>query len=81
MKLNSKGQDKKRGEGIDVILVALGMTIGFVVILMHLTGMWPCSIINTVDGSFLANNPIINSTAAVFMDGTHHLLTSLFQCR
>lgn len=66
--------------GIDVILVALGMIVGFVVILMHLTDMWPCSIINAVNGSFLANNHIINSTTSL-MDGTHHLLTSLFQCR
>jgi hypothetical protein len=66
--------------GIDVIFVALGMTVGFIVILMNLTDMWPCSIINAVNGSFLANNPIINSTTS-FMDGTHHLLTNLFQCR
>lgn len=65
---------------IDVYLVAIGMIVGFVVILMNLTGMWPCSIINSVDGSFLANNPIINSTAG-FMDGTHHVLTNLFQCK
>ena len=69
-----------KGEGIDVILVALGMTVGFVVILMHLTDIWPCSILNSVNGSLLVNNPIINSTAG-FMDGTHHLLTNLFQCR
>jgi hypothetical protein len=65
---------------IDVYLVAIGMIVGFVVILMNLTGMWPCSIINSVDGSFLANNPIINSTSG-FMDGTHHVLTNLFQCK
>jgi hypothetical protein len=69
-----------RGEGIDVILVAVGMTVGFVVILMHLTGMWPCSILNTVNGSFLTNNPLTNYTASL-TDGTHHLLTNLFQCR
>jgi hypothetical protein len=73
-----------KSNGIDVILVALGMIIGFVVILMHLTDMWPCSMINAVNGSlngsFLANNPLVNSTTS-FMDGTHHLLTNLFQCR
>lgn len=69
-----------KSKGIDVILVALGMTVGFVVILMNLTDMWPCSIINAVNGSFLVNHPIINSTTS-FMDGTHHLLTNLFQCR
>ena len=69
-----------KSKGIDVILVALGMIIGFVVILMHLTEMWPCSMINTVNGSFLTINPVINSTTG-FMDGTHHLLTNLFQCR
>jgi hypothetical protein len=69
-----------KGNGIDVILVALGMIIGFIVILMHLTDMWPCSIINAVNGSFLVNNHLINSTTS-FMGGTHHLLTNLFQCR
>jgi hypothetical protein len=69
-----------RGEKIDVILVAVGMTVGFIIILMHLTDMWPCSILNTVNGSLVANNPIINSTTG-FMDGAHHLLTNLFQCR
>ncbi len=69
-----------KSKGIDVILVALGMIIGFVVILMHLTEMWPCSMINAVNGSFLTINPVINSTTG-FMDGTHHLLTNLFQCR
>jgi hypothetical protein len=69
-----------KNERIDVYLVAIGMTVGFVVILMNLTGMWPCSIINSVNGSFLPNNPIINSTSG-FMDGTHHLLTNLFQCK
>jgi hypothetical protein len=69
-----------KGEKIDVILVAVGMTVGFIIILMHLTDMWPCSILNIVNGSLVANNPIINSTTG-FMDGTHHLLTNLFQCR
>ena len=69
-----------KNERIDVYLVAIGMIVGFVVILMNLTGMWPCAIINAVNGSFLVNNPIINSTTS-FMDGTHHLLTNLFQCK
>ncbi len=40
---------------IDVILVVCGMIIGFIVILMHLTGMWPCSIINKLDKTFSFN--------------------------
>ncbi len=44
MKNNS--QKEMRVKNIDVLLVALGMIIGFSIIVMHLTHTWPCSILN-----------------------------------
>ena len=36
-------------KNFDVILVAVGLIVGFMVIVIHLTGIWPCSIINKID--------------------------------
>jgi hypothetical protein len=35
---------------IDVIFVTAGMAIGFIVIIMHLTDLWPCVLINKLYG-------------------------------
>jgi hypothetical protein len=71
---------------IDVILVVCGMIIGFIVILMHLTGQWPCSIINKLDKTFSIN---YSNTSALgggltfknFVGGAHFALTNLFRCK
>lgn len=74
---------------IDVILVVCGMIIGFIVIIMHLTGQWPCSIINKLDKTFSFN---YSNTSALggggggmtiknFVGGAHSALTNLFRCK
>jgi hypothetical protein len=75
---------------IDVILVVCGMIIGFIVIIMHLTGLWPCSIINKLDKTFSFN---YSKTSALeegggggttfkdFVVGAHFELMNLFRCK
>ena len=77
---------------IDIIIVTAGMIIGFSVILMHLTGMWPCTIITKLDKLFLTNNSNSISltqsqgltgewTFQNFIKELHYLLTNLFRCK
>jgi hypothetical protein len=70
---------------IDVILVASGMVIGFIIIIMHLTGLWPCSIINKLDKTFSFNHsntpPSGGLTFKNFVEDTHSALTNLFHCK
>jgi len=77
---------------IDVILVVSGMIIGFIVIIMHLTGLWPCSIINKLDKTFSFN---YSNTSALeggggeggrmtfnnFVGGVHFALANLCRCK
>jgi hypothetical protein len=72
---------------IDVFLVIVGMITGFIVILMHLTGLWPCAAMSKLEKLLLSNNSnittikndggIINS----FIDEIHYLLVNLFHCK
>ena len=48
---------------IDVFLVIVGMIMGFIVILMHLTGIWPCAAMSKFDKLFLSNN--LNNTTTI----------------
>jgi hypothetical protein len=74
---------------IDVILVVCGMIIGFIVIIMHLTGLWPCSIINKLDKTFsfyYSNTSALEgggggTTFKDFVGGAHFALTNLFRCK
>ncbi len=71
---------------IDVFLVTAGMMIGFIVILMHLTGIWPCTAINKFEQLFLSNNSNIATTKTEggiknLTDGIHYLLVNLFRCK
>lgn len=77
---------------IDIIIVTAGMIIGFSIILMHLTGMWPCTIITKLDKLFLTNNSNSLSltpsqgltgewTFQNFIKELHYLLTNLFRCK
>ena len=47
---------------IDVFIVTVGMITGFIVILMHLTGLWPCAAMNKFEQLFLSNNSNITTT-------------------
>ena len=42
-----KSKEKKRRW--DVIIVTIGMIIGFIIIMMKLTGNWPCDIAQIMD--------------------------------
>ena len=66
---------------LDVILIGLGMTIGFCVILMHLTGMWPCQIIEGT-GQFINVDTLQNSDEPIskFTYDMHYWLKGLFRC-
>ena len=72
---------------IDVFLVTAGMIIGFVVIIMHLTGIWPCTAINKFEKLFLSNNSNITTTKTEsgtltnFTDEIYYWLANLFRCK
>jgi hypothetical protein len=68
----------------DVILVTIGLIIGFMVIVMHLTGIWPCNIINKIDKTSLNNFNIFSINEATyqnFIGDMHYLLANLFLCK
>ncbi len=70
----------------DVVLVIAAMLIGFSVILMHLTGLWPCTIIQKMDKlsvmnysnglTMIGREPLKSSIGEI-----HYLLTNLFRCK
>ncbi len=77
----------------DIAVVVLGMMIGFAIVLMNFTGMWPCNIIQTLNKSPLADyvnsNALVsnladyvNSNALVknIIDGIHYWSAYLFRC-
>jgi hypothetical protein len=66
---------------LDVILIGLGMTVGFCIILMHLTGMWPCQLLN-VTGNIIQVDKYQNSNEAIyqFTYEMHYWLKGLFRC-
>ncbi len=70
---------------VDVFLVTLGMIIGFTVILMHLTGLWPCNIIIKLDKISSVNHlnvPIVGGeTFKDFVEKAHFVLTNFFRCK
>jgi len=71
-------------KNFDIILVAVGLIVGFMVIVIHLTGIWPCSIINKINNSSLKNLNIFSineETYQKFIDDMHYLLTNLFLCK
>ncbi len=50
---NLKDRPKKREKvnNWDVILITSGMIFGFIVIVMNITGIWPCNILNAIQTS------------------------------
>ncbi len=70
----------------DVVLVIIALLIGFSVILMHLTGLWPCTIIHKSDKSSIMNYSngltiIGGEPLKSFINEIHYLLTNLFRCK
>ena len=65
----------------DVFIVALAMTIGFCVILMNLTGLWPCQILQAT-GQYFQIDTMQNSTESIekIMYDMHYSLEGLFRC-
>ena len=65
----------------DVVIVALAMTIGFCVILMNLTGLWPCQILEAT-GQYFQIDTLQNSTGSIdkIMYDLHNSLVGLFRC-
>ena len=71
-------------KNFDVILVAVGLIVGFMVIVIHLTGIWPCSIINGINKSSLKNLNIFSINEETYqksIDDMHYFLTNLFLCK
>lgn len=66
---------------VDVILIALAMTIAFCVILMHLTGMWPCNLLADT-GQHIQIDTLKDSTDPLnkITYDMHYWLKGLFQC-
>ncbi|MGB8025927.1 MAG: hypothetical protein WCF06_16610 [Nitrososphaeraceae archaeon] len=46
--LKVKREEKRKKRRWDAVVVAVGMMIGFSVIVMKITGYWPCNIISTL---------------------------------
>ncbi len=71
---------------IDVFIVAMGMIIGFIVIIMHLTAVWPCEAMNKFDKFFISHNSNtstlkIGNKSLNIISETHYLLSGLFHCK
>lgn len=64
----------------DVVAVALGMFIGFAIILMNFTGMWPCNIIHAVDESEIIKEFNIPNYVSNSVGDIRYWLTYLFRC-
>jgi len=76
-----KKGSRKMKNNFDVILITLGMTVGFIVIIMNLTGMWPCNIIYISDKPLFNNNSsLMQQTSNHFIDDTRYWLIHLFRC-
>lgn len=69
----------------DVVLVTVGLIIGFSVIVMHLTGLWPCNIFYKLDNLSILGKNYNNSTNENYlnavMDKIHYLRVNLFLCK
>lgn len=70
-----------RVKNLDVVCIGLGMFIGFCIILMHLTGMWPCQILattsQTIDIDKFQNS---KEPFTAFAYDIHYWIKDLFQC-
>jgi hypothetical protein len=77
----------------DIAVVVLGMIIGFAIVMMNFTGMWPCNIVQALDKSPLAdyvNSSQILANLADYVNSSrilanaigdiHYWSTHLFRC-
>ncbi len=68
-------------DNFDVILITLGMTLGFIIIIMNLAGMWPCNIIYVLDKPLFYNSSsLMHQTANNFIEDSRYWLINLFRC-
>lgn len=70
---------KKWISNVDVLIVTVGMIIGFSVILMHLTNSWPCNIINSYDKLYKIRGHD-SSGSNNFIDDMLYWLKGFFLC-
>ena len=64
----------------DIAVVVPGMILGFAIVLMNFTGMWPCNIIQTLNKSPLEDYVNSNELLSNTIDGIHYWSTYLFRC-
>ncbi len=77
----------------DIAVVVLGMIIGFAIVLMNFTGMWPCNITQMLNNSpftgYVNSNELLsnftgyvnsNELLSNTIGDIHYWLTYPFQC-
>jgi hypothetical protein len=77
----------------DIAVVVLGMIIGFAIVLMNFTGMWPCNLIQTLNKSpltdYVSSNALVSNLADYVSSNAlvrntigdiHYWSTYLFRC-
>ncbi len=77
----------------DIAVVVLGMIIGFAIVLINFTGMWPCNIIQMLNNSpftgYVNSNELLsnftgyvnsNELLSNTIGDIHYWLTYPFQC-
>ena len=71
---------KKMVKNWDIAVVVLSMIIGFAIVLMNFTGMWPCNIIQMLNNSpftgYVNSKELLSNT----IGDIHYWLTYPFQC-
>jgi hypothetical protein len=70
------GNKRMKSKGWDVIFIASGMVFGFIVIVMNLTGMWPCNTLDVIQNS----NTNSDNGLLVALNGAASWLHQLFRC-
>ncbi len=64
----------------DIAVVVIGMILGFAIVLMNFTGMWPCNIIQALNESPLADYVNSNALVSNTIGDIHYWSTYLFRC-
>lgn len=61
----------------DTILVGIGMTVAFIIVLMRLTGYFPCDIVNALQPSTALNcGDSVESNFGAFFEWSKNLIMS-----
>lgn len=78
--INPRPQDKpikNRKKRWDAILVGVGMTVAFSIVLMRLTGYFPCDIVNALQPSAAINcGDTVESNFGAFFEWGKNLIVS-----